>query len=229
MMGADTLPTELARLGLLSRGGFEPASADALPALPGGRPAAWVALVGVAGSALWPHFESSVEYRDGMPDPLDRWTRRIGSGLAARLGGLALFPFDGPPYWPFPRWAERAEGLRVSPIGLRVHPDYGLWHSYRLALALPYRPQRSATAAASTDLCAQCPGQPCLRACPVDAFQAGGFALDRCVQALQSDPPPPCRSHGCSARHACPIGAGWQPRAEHARFLMDAFVADHAP
>ena len=42
--------------------------------------------------------------------------------LARELGGKALFPFGGPPFLPFQRWAQRAEPVHSSPIGLLIHP-----------------------------------------------------------------------------------------------------------
>ena len=34
-------------------------------------------LIGVIGREHWPSFTASSEAADGMPDPLDRWSRRI--------------------------------------------------------------------------------------------------------------------------------------------------------
>ena len=76
---------------------------------------------GAAGAAS----PTSPEARDGRADPLDRWSRRVVDALAAALGARALYPFDGPPHWPFQRWARRAEAVHVSPLGLLIHPDYG--------------------------------------------------------------------------------------------------------
>jgi hypothetical protein len=44
-----------------------------------------------------------------------------------------VFPFERP-YLPFQRRAMRAEACYPSPLGLLIHPDYGLWHGYRGAL-----------------------------------------------------------------------------------------------
>ena len=33
------------------------------------------------------------------------------------------------------RWAQRAEPLHPSPLGVLIHPVHGLWHAYRGALA----------------------------------------------------------------------------------------------
>jgi epoxyqueuosine reductase len=70
-----------------------------------------IALVGNIGSSFWPQFASAPEYNDGMPDPLDRWSKRVAAQLAKELDISPLFPSDGPPYFPFQQWATRAEGL----------------------------------------------------------------------------------------------------------------------
>jgi hypothetical protein len=83
--------------GLHLRGAWEPQAADALPVLANGKTAAVVWMVGGVGSSQWPAFSASPFYADGLPDPLDRWSRAIAEELAERWGGLALFPFEGPP------------------------------------------------------------------------------------------------------------------------------------
>jgi ferredoxin len=213
--------------GLLLRGGCAPQPSDGLPPLPDGGVVQWVAMAGVAGSAFWPHFRASPQAHDGRPDPLDRWSRAVGDEIARRFGGIALYPFGGPPHHPFPRWAERAEGLHASPLGLRLHPRYGLWHSWRFALALPQpvEPDDNEPALDPTDLCARCDGQPCLHACPVSAFTRAGYDVERCAAHLEAQPEPACRGSGCGARHACPVGQAFAQQPAHARFLMDAFVA----
>lgn len=227
-MNNAQLSAALQAQGLVLRGGFAPEERDALPTLPNGHAPRWLALIGVAGSAFWPHFTASAEFADGAPHPLDRWSRTIGDALAAQNGGVALYPFGGPPHQPFQRWAERAEGLHASPLGLRLHPQYGLWHSYRFALALP-RPLGEPTPALdTTDLCARCSGQPCLHACPVDAFTGTDYRVDICAAHLATTPAPRCADIGCLARHACPVGQQHAQQPEHARFLMNAFRAAQA-
>jgi len=93
-----------------------------------------LALVGNTGSSYWPAFSGSNEYHDGAADPLDRWSRRIAASIATEFALQPVFPFEGPPYYPFQQWAQRAESLAQSPIGVMMHPRYGLWHSYRFAL-----------------------------------------------------------------------------------------------
>ena len=55
--------------------------------------------------------------------------------LAPGFGATALFPFGGPPWLPFQRWAMKADCVTASPLGILIHPDFGLWHAYRGALA----------------------------------------------------------------------------------------------
>jgi hypothetical protein len=214
--------------GLLLRGGFAPEESDAVPPLPNNHAPRWLALVGVAGSAFWPHFAASSQYVDRAPHPLDRWSRAIGDALAQEAGGLALYPFGGPPHHPFQRWAERAEGLHASPLGLRLHPTFGLWHSYRFALALPQPLDEPTFALEHTDLCAQCSGQPCLHACPVNAFIGTEYRVGVCAAHLSSTPEARCVDVGCLARHACPVGQQHAPQPAHARFLMNAFRSAQA-
>jgi hypothetical protein len=231
---AQALRSSLNDHGLSLRGHWLPTPADALPALPDGSRPGVVWLVGVIGSGFWPHFKASPFYSDGRPDPLDRWSRAIGDALATQWGGTALYPFDGPPYHPFQRWADRAEATQASAMLLRIHPDYGLWHAYRFALALPLacaptRPLDSRPLPPSTSLCAHCTGQPCLQACPVQAYTGATFKLHACAQHLQGDPGQPCMQGGCLARLACPVAPALRYTPEHAAFHMQAFAAQHRP
>jgi hypothetical protein len=226
----------LAQRGLHLRGGWLPdPEADQLPLLPGGGSAGVVWMVGVVGSGHWSDFSASPFFTDGLPDPLDRWSQAIGDELAARWGGVALYPFTGPPYWPFQQWATRAEPLQNSPLMLRIHPSYGLWHAYRFALALPGSPLVNLVATAAPpssglgSLCLQCDGQPCLQACPVSAFDGTSYRVDDCLGWLQQLGGEPCMQQGCLARRACPVGAAYRYPSDVAAFHMTAFASLHRP
>lgn len=225
-MSAAELLNDLSRHGLVLRGVLRPHVDDHWPALPCGEPAQlW--LVGAVGSSLWEPFSVSPEFKDNQSDPLDRWSRRIGEQWAERLGGLALFPFSGPPHWPFQRWADRAEPLTPSPLGLRLHPVHGLWHAYRFALLLPERiaaPQTFAMPAEQAPgACATCPSL-CVKGCPVGAHE-NGFNLQRCVDHLRTPAGQTCLQQGCQARTACPVGKASAYAPVHAAFHMQAFAA----
>src|SRR5207302_1380178 len=125
--------------GMALRGGFHPGPEDGVPPLGDGSKAATLILIGTIGAGWWPAFAASPEARDGAADPLDRWTRRWLTALAEDCAALPLFPFGHAPYLPFQRWAQRAEPVAPSPVGILIHPDYGLWHAYRGALAFADR------------------------------------------------------------------------------------------
>ena len=226
----------LAQRGLHLRGSWRPdPEADQLPLLPGGGSAGVVWMVGVVGSEHWSDFSASPFFTDGLPDPLDRWSQAIGDELAARWGGVALYPFTGPPYWPFQQWATRSEPLQNSPLMLRIHPSYGLWHAYRFALVLPGSPPVNLVATTAPpssglgSLCLQCDGQPCLQACPVSAFDGTSYRVDDCLGWLQQPGGEPCMQQGCLARRACPVGAAYRYPSDVAAFHMTAFASLRRP
>ncbi|MEO8858239.1 MAG: hypothetical protein ABI343_14755 [Burkholderiaceae bacterium] len=228
-----------------------------LPSLPHDATPAHLCMVGQVGSECWSAFSRSVFFADGLPDPMDRWSKSIGHPLAQRFGGRAVFPSDGPPYIPFQQWARLADPLlQPSPLMLQIHPDYGLWHAYRFALVLPDRSRDEessvptvaaapappveaaqggslgqawpAELASTVSICATCDGQPCLRVCPVDAFTLGQpYAVDRCAEHLHGADLGNCMVQGCSARRACPVGAALRYGPSHAVFHMAAFASRH--
>lgn len=208
--------------GLSARGAFHVEPGDGVPRTSGGDGPRTLILIGNTGPAFWSVFRESAEYRDGWPHPLDRWSERLITGLARQLDAHAVFPFKGPPFYPFQQWARRAGTLYRSPLGMLIHPDYGLWHAYRGALIVDRRlddlPRRSGAGSP----CLSCPGQPCLHACPVDAFRSDGFDADACAAHLSR--PNACTDEGCLARNACPAGKPFQYVREQHRFHLAAFL-----
>jgi len=219
--------------GLHLRGGFVPIEADALPRLPGGDHAAVVWMVGQLGSSCWAAFGASPFAVDGLPDPMDRWAKSIAQVLANQWGGLGLFPSDGPPYRPFARWAERGEPLARGRIGMQLHPQVGMWHAYRFALALPVLAADDAAhigrvdADPRPDPCARCAAQACLSTCPVGAFTRAGYDVPACAAHLHSRRGLDCMQRGCLARRACPVGREHLYEPAQAAFHMANFARKH--
>ena len=207
--------------GLIPRGGFQPRADDGVPPRRDGLPAATVVLVGNAGPALWRRFRGHAKGRD----PLDAWCREVLTPLARSLGADIIFPFDGPPYPPFLRWAQRAEGLSPSPIGPSIHPEYGLWHAYRGALLFGH--VLATPPPLGGDPCGECADKPCLSSCPVAAFSAGGYDVPACVGHLRQPGGGDCMGQGCRARRACPIGRGYHYGDAQASFHMTAFLHNY--
>lgn len=215
--GPSALAAALAPCGLILRGGFHPEPGEA-----GLEGAGTVLLIGNAGGAMWEAFQP---HMDGAPDPLNRWTRGIIEPIAEGFGARSLYPF-GEPHWPFQRWALRAEALFPSPLGLLIHPEYGLWHAYRAALLFSERlplPARSD----ATSPCGSCAEKPCLSACPAGAFSGAGYDVPACASYLRlssaSVDETDCLTAGCHARNACPAGRGWRYPDAQIRFHMTAF------
>jgi len=219
----EDIEAEVRRVGLILRGGFDCAAEDSVPSLPDGRPAQSLVLVGNAGSAVWPVFKESEEARDGMPNALDRWTRRNLARIAECFGAQAFFPFDGPPYRPFQHWAQRAEPVQPSPLGILMHPEFGLWHAYRGALAFVHRIEMPAVQERPSP-CLTCADKPCLSACPVSAFSSEGYDVASCASHISGDEGNACMDGGCLARLACPVGADHRYVPAHQQFHMRAFL-----
>ena len=204
--------------GLHLFGGFHPEAADGVPGLPG-----TVLIVGNVGSAIYPRLLASQE--QGQPDPVDRWTGRIVGGIAREVGAAVLYPFDGPPFHPFQRWAMRADArLSPSPLGLLVHERFGLWHALRAALLFEARLELEDDAA-SGGTCASCVGRPCMTACPVGAFRPQAYDVAGCRGHLSTLSGQDCMMFGCAARRACPVGREFAYVQSHAALHMRAFRA----
>jgi hypothetical protein len=209
-------------VGLAVRGGFHPDSDDVDTLLPHSIVACTVVLFGFTGSTQWPQYVSSREANDGLPDPLDRWSRRVIGGLAQEFNGTVFYPDDKPPI-SFQRLAARCEPVYRSPIGILIHRDWGLWHAYRGALALTRRIELPDIPRVPSP-CTGCADRPCLTACPVHAFTPGGFDSERCLRHVASARGTECRQRGCLARRACPAAPSARYIPSQAQFHMDAFL-----
>ena len=186
-----------------------------------------------------PKGKSAVAPKPGAREARMRWVQRSSpwampsarSGEALKAGHMAppKFPSSrivpgGPPWLPFQRWAMKADSVAPSPLGILIHPDYGLWHAYRGAFAfverlpLPPREQRPSP-------CDSCIERPCLSACPVGAFTPGRYDVARCRDHVAGPAGRACREEGCLARLACPIGRAHAYPAAEMAFHMAAFLA----
>ncbi len=206
--------------GLVPRGAFPLAEGEREGALVEVRA---IVLIGMAGRMGWGAFAASPEARDGADHPLDRFSRRVIDGLAQDFGAIALYPFGGPPYWPFQQWARRSEPVYPSPLGLLIHPTHGLWHSYRGALGFAEALELPPLEALPSP-CESCRERPCLSACPVGAFSVRGYDVAACAAHLRSAAGAECMDFGCLARRACPVGAEHAQSREQATFTMRAFL-----
>ena len=189
--------------------------------LPAGEPSGSIVMLAF-GAKEWPAFSGAPEFADGKAHPLDRWSYRVVTDLARELGARAYFPFTAP-LMPFMRWAQKAEPVAPSEIGMLIHPTYGLWRAWRGALAfaekieLPDKVDRARP-------CDSCSDKPCLAACPVSAMKGGGvYDVPVCGGHLRRSEGADCMARGCLARRACPVGVKHQYSRDQAAFHMTSF------
>lgn len=202
------------REGFTAFGWFEPGAEDRVP-----HDAAFVILIGNAGPDMFRRFARE---RDPARDAMDDWTRATVDLLATDLHAKAVYPFDMPPL-PFLTWARKGGAGHVSPLGLNVHPFYGLWHAYRAALLFPvvFDLPRAASGAHPCETCAK----PCLTACPVSAFDGKTYDVAACGRHVLSPIGEECMTGGCRARLACPVGKTYVYAPAQAQFHMRAFAS----
>ncbi len=178
-----------------------------------------IALLGAA-KGLWPQFKVSLEYMDGGPDPLDRWSKRVIGKIAEGAEAQACFPSDGPPYLPFIAWAQGTGRFWSSPTGMLVHDVAGLMISIRGALV--WQDLHPLPQAAAQNPCAVC-HRPCVSACPVGALSATEmYDVPRCKSHIQNAGDD-CMN-GCLVRRACPVSERFARDPEQSRFHMHAFM-----
>ncbi len=105
--------------GLTLRGGLRLDEAERIGPL---APARTVLLLGFVGARGWPVFAASAEAGDGRAHPLDRWSRRVVSGLARTLRRDAAVPVRGAAVLAVPGLG-RAGRAAISLAARGLHPS----------------------------------------------------------------------------------------------------------
>lgn len=222
-MGNETSTIEQVRAALAPHGVFirgVVSFAEDGPELADGNRAMSVVLLGNVGGSIWPAFSDWRVRNPQVGDPLDAWSVAVIRPVADALSGTAWFPSEKP-WQPFQQWAMRAEGLQPSPLGILIHPVYGLWHGYRGAIGFAEHFDLPETMALAHP-CDGCPDKPCLSTCPAEAVQPDRFDVATCRTYLAGEGEGSCMRTGCIARNACPVGHGYRYPAGQIAFHMAA-------
>lgn len=182
------------------------------------------------GQKMWPSFTASSHYNDGQSDPLNRWSSEVLGQVAKQFDGDLRLPFERP-FLPFQNWAKRTGKVETSPLGILIHPEYGLWFGLRGVLFVNVENQQVEKLIqppqVPAKLCQECTEKPCLSACPVNAFGDEGLNVKSCFSHLErvekSAASPNCLEVGCAARAACPVANEHQYSRDQLQFHMHAY------
>ncbi len=213
-MKLDDLAKAAAQEHLAVFGAFHPTPQDKAPDGCG-----TLVLLGPQEPGYWDHIQTSPEWRDGAPDPIDRWSTRTITALAEKFNGTALFPFGGPPFEPFFTWALASGQAWQSPVAILVHAQAGLMVSYRGAIALPETLELPPKSARPCDTCEQ----PCLTACKPRALTGDGYDVPACHSFLDTPDGSDNMRNGCNVRRSCPLSQSYGRLPEHSAYHMSIF------
>ena len=215
-MNLAAIEAQLPEFGLRNLGAFHPKAGDFSGAKT-------LVLVGPAES-FWRIFTSDQEYQDGLPNPIDRWSKRTIDPLAKRLGARAIYPFGGAPYAPFLSWALESRHAFSSKVGMLVHSKLGLMVSYRGALA--FDEVLELPDIQHVHPCQTCETKPCLSACPVSALTPNGYDVPKCKDFLETSRGTNCMTSGCKVRRSCPLSVGAARTEAQSALHMQAFKGE---
>lgn len=169
-----------------------------------------------AGRTFW---ERSVVDHLDLPEPFDDRAREVVADWFEKEHSAAgwTIVYPGPAHIPLGQLAQRAGWGASSPLGLTIHPEFGLWLAHRIVVLtdLEFSP-RADTSEQPDHPCASCTDTPCVTACPVGAVTiAHGYDVEACATHRISEGSD-CAEQ-CLARNACPVGAEHQYGADQMR------------
>lgn len=212
-MTAEALIPELADAGLLLQAALPLTELDAgttdalIEAGIDTTPHTSLVMLAQAGRQFW---ELDVSAHLDLPNPFDDRSFAAVSAWFANTHPNASWEvvYPGDVAVPLGRLAQQAGWGAGSPLGLTIHPVFGLWIAHRIVflteLAFP-RLAQSATAHA----CDTCATTDCVSACPVGAVSiATGYDVEACAHHRVTE------NSGCAlqclARNACPVGSDYR-------------------
>jgi epoxyqueuosine reductase len=173
-----------------------------------------IVVIGNGGGAFWRAFKEHTARNPGWvkrENPLDDFTREIVEHEIlpiARAGSVrceATYPFmAGAPMLNFIELGKLAGIGGPSILGVLVHPTFGPWIAFRVALLVDVEIDAPADAL-GFDPCPTCASRSCINACPVHVVSyPRGWNIPKCLEhrvEVEADCAPQCHS-----RVACVLG-----------------------
>ncbi len=163
-------------------------------------------LMGQAGPRF---FEQTVSASREQADPFDAESIRLVADWFATNSPAAKLAivYPGDIALNLGQLAELGGWGKPSPLGLTIHPEYGLWNAHRVAFLTDIawdcaQPNRAHP-------CDTCEAKPCEAACPAKAVSlSDGFDVVSCTG--QRAPAGSECEFRCSSREACPVGSEYR-------------------
>lgn len=103
-----------------------------------------------------------------------------------------------------------------SPLGLGIHPTYGLWFAYRAAFLVDAALEASMVREDCSP-CDSCLEKPCLSACPPKALSSMAPPSLSLCSGYRLKNGSPCAT-SCMARFACPVGKEYRYAKEQMKY-----------
>ena len=181
-------------------------------------------VVGNGGRTLWEYFVQTLEedpsrlseHSHPFDDMVERWIEKISVDVGLKQGEHFRWIRCAATEETFVdfRCLGRDAGLgSSSPVGLLIHPEYGLWFGLRAVLLttekldahwLHNHPKPTLNVEGGAESpCSRCVEKPCISACPAKAVQVEGWSVQRCATFHQTSSD--CAGR-CHSRLACPVG-----------------------
>ena len=173
-----------------------------------------VILFAHGGPNVWSAMKAS---GTGGNDPMDTYSSQVATEYARKfLNGESklLYPFGET--FDLRRLGKLAGWCFPSPLGIDIHPTYGLWFAYRALLVVEQRLEPSEREEFDSP-CEQCLDRPCQSACPAGAVgDIDAFNLTNCVTFRRQEQSP-C-NYRCLARLSCPVGSEYRYSKEQLNY-----------
>ena len=180
-------------------------------------------LLAHGGRQLWQMVTTTA---DRSSDPIDDFSRqRVQYVIDHYLQSPAhIWLYPGDLLLPLQQLGAAVGWQQTSPLGLGIHPHYGLWFAYRAALLVDAELPVTEFAQASHSVCEQCGEKPCITTCPAAAVSENqAFALTACADYRLSESSP-CADR-CLARLACPVGEQYRYSDEQLQYHYQRSLA----